>query len=138
MFAALRKTAMSAIIYEVLDAGTAVTDAAGNLASAGAGIPTFVAVLDKAVRRVIEIQGPGNVHPGDVFVTNDPAYGGFTHLNDVVLALPVFAGEELIAWTGVIAHFNDVGGMTPGSISAKAGEIFQEGLRLAAVQLIDR
>jgi N-methylhydantoinase B len=135
MFAALRKTAMSAIIYEVLDAGTAVTDRHGELASAGAGIPTFVGVLDKAVRRIIELHD--EIRPGDVFVTNDPFYGGVTHLNDVVLALPVFAEDELIAWTATIAHFNDVGGMVPGSISNVASEIFQEGLRLPAVRLFD-
>ncbi len=50
MFAVLRKTAMSPIIYEVLDVGTGVTDAVGNLVSSGAGIPTFVGVLDKAVQ----------------------------------------------------------------------------------------
>jgi len=38
MFAAMRKTAMSAIIYEVLDMGTAITDGEGNLATSGAGI----------------------------------------------------------------------------------------------------
>ena len=37
----------------------------------------------------------------------------------------------------MIAHFNDVGGMVPGSISNDAREIFQEGLRLPAVKLID-
>ena len=46
MFVAMRKTAMSSIIYEVLDMGTAVVDPHGNLASAGAGIPLFVAGLD--------------------------------------------------------------------------------------------
>jgi N-methylhydantoinase B len=137
MFAALRKTAMSAIIYEVLDAGAAITDPAGNLASAGAGIPTFVAVLDKAVKRIIELHGVDTVGQGDVYVTNDPFYGGVTHLNDVVLAQPVFCDGRLIAWTATIAHFNDVGGMVAGSISAEASEIFQEGLRLPAVKLID-
>ncbi len=138
MFAALRRTAMSAIIYEVLDAGTAVTDGAGNLASSGAGIPSFVGVLDKAVSRILELHGAeGAIRPGDVFVTNDPSYGGVTHLNDVVLAMPVFAGGRLVAWTANIAHWNDVGGMVPGSISAEATEIFQEGLRLPAVKLID-
>ena len=136
MFAVLRKTAMSAIIYEVLDAGTAVTDRAGNLASSGAGIPSFVGVLDKAVKRILEL------HPqpaeGDLFVTNDPFYGGVTHLNDVVLALPVFAEGRRVAWTAVIAHWNDIGGMVPGSISAEARELFQEGLRLPAVKLFDR
>lgn len=136
MFAALRRTAMSAIIYEVLDAGTAITDAAGDLVSSGAGIPTFVAVLDRAIKRICELHAGGEIRPGDVFITNDPAYGGVTHLNDVVVALPVFADGELVAWTANIAHWNDVGGMAPGSISTHATEIFQEGLRLPAVKLL--
>ena len=136
MFAAFRKTAMSAIIYEVLDMGTGITDAEGNIASSGAGIPAFVGVLDKAVKRVIECNAGEQIRPGDIFATNDPLYGGVTHLNDVVLVMPVFAGDELIAWTANIAHWNDIGGMVPGSISNDAREIFQEGLRLPAVKLI--
>jgi len=136
MFAAFRKTAMSAIIYEVLDMGTAVTDGFGDLASSGAGIPAFVGVLDKAVKRIIELNGPDGIGPGDVFATNDPYYGGVTHLNDVVLAMPVFVDGELVAWTANIAHWNDIGGMVPGGISNEAKEIFQEGLRLPAVKLI--
>ena len=136
MFAALRKTAMSAIIYEVLDMGTGITDGDGNLASSGAGIPSFVGVLDKAVKRIVEVNAGEPIRPGDIFVTNDPFYGGVTHLNDVVLAMPVFAEGELVAWTANIAHWNDVGGMVPGSISNEAKEIFQEGLRLPAVKLI--
>ncbi len=135
MFAAFRKTAMSAIIYEVLDMGTGITDAEGNLASSGAGIPAFVGVLDKAVRRVIELNRD-EIRPGDIFATNDPFYGGVTHLNDVALAMPVFTGDRLIAWTANIAHWNDVGGMVPGSISNEAREIFQEGLRLPAIKLV--
>jgi N-methylhydantoinase B len=136
MFAAFRKTAMSAIIYEVLDMGTAITDGDGNLASSGAGIPAFVGVLDKAVKRIMELNEPEEIRPGDIFATNDPFYGGVTHLNDVVLAMPVFADGERIAWTANIAHWNDVGGMVPGSISNEAKEIFQEGLRLPAVKLV--
>ena len=126
MFAAFRKTAMSAIIYEVLDMGTGITNAEGELASSGAGIPAFVGVLDKAVKRVIELHSePGEIRSGDIFATNDPFYGGVTHLNDVVLAMPVFVDGELVAWTANIAHWNDVGGMVPGSISNEAREIFQ-------------
>src|SRR5205807_9195426 len=136
MFAALRKTAMSSIIYEVLDMGTGITDGEGNLASSGAGIPSFVGVLDKAVKRIIELHA-GDIRPGDVFVTNDPFYGGVTHLNDAVLAMPVFAEGEVVAWTANIAHWTDVGGMAHGSISTDAREIFQEGLRLPAVKLIE-
>ena len=135
MFAAMRKTAMSSIIYEVLDMGTGITDAAGRIASSGAGIPAFVGVLDKGVQFILGKFG-SDVLPGDVFITNDPWHGGVTHLNDLVLAMPVFSGGEIIAWTANIAHNSDVGGMAPGSLSGDATEIFQEGLRLPAVKLV--
>jgi N-methylhydantoinase B len=137
MFAAMRRTAMSAIIYEVLDMGTGITDAGGQLASSGAGIPAFVGVLDKAVRRILELNPREGIREGDIYATNDPYHGGVTHLNDVVLAMPVFADGELVAWTANIAHWNDVGGMVPGSISTDAREIYQEGLRVPAVKLVD-
>ena len=139
MFAAMRRTAMSAIIYEVLDMGTGITDRNGELAGSGAGIPAFVGVLDKTVKRVLErYPKPGEIEPGDVFITNDPYNGGVTHLNDVVLVMPVFAGDDLVAWTANIAHWNDVGGMVPGSMSTNATEIFQEGFILPGVKLISR
>ena len=149
MFAAMKKTAMSSIIYEVLDMGTGITDAKGEIACSGAGIPAFVGVLDKAVTVIVEKFGapgagepdtvePGAVEPGDVFVTNDPYYGGVTHLNDIVVAMPVFADGRIIAWTANIAHNSDVGGMAPGSLTGEATEIFQEGLRLPAIKMIAR
>lgn len=136
MFAAMRKTAMSSIIYEVLDLGTGITDAEGRIASSGAGIPAFVGVLDKNVQALLKRFNPEDIRPGDVFITNDPYYGGVTHLNDLVLAMPVFAEGKLIAWTANIAHNSDVGGMAPGSLSGEATEIFQEGLRLPGVKII--
>jgi N-methylhydantoinase B len=139
MFGALRRTAMSAIIYEVLDMGTGIMDKYGELAGSGAGIPAFVGVLDKTVKRVIEkYEKPGDIEPGDIFITNDPYTGGVTHLNDVILVMPVFAGQNLVAWTANIAHWNDVGGMVPGSMSTEATEIFQEGMILSAVKLFSR
>lgn len=137
MFAVLKKTAMSPIIYEVLDVGTGITDPNGELVSSGAGIPTFVGVLDKAVKRIVELHGLDNIRNGDVFVTNDPYFGGVTHLNDVVIALPVFVGGECVGWSASIAHWNDVGGKTPGSMAVDVSEIFQEGLRLPAVKLFE-
>lgn len=139
MFEAMRKAAMSPVIYEVLDMGTGITDAHGEIASSGAGIPAFVGVLDKAVKQIlIQHLTPGEIEDGDVFITNDPHSGGVTHLNDVVLAMPVFAEGRLLAWTANIAHWNDISGMVPGSLSTEATEIFQEGLRLASVKLISR
>lgn len=137
MFAAMRKTAMSAIIYEVLDMGTGITDAEGEIAASGAGIPAFIGVLDKAVKAILRKHSPGSLASGDVFAVNDPYDGGVTHLNDIVLAMPVFVDRALIAWTATIAHFNDVGGMVPGSMSTDAYEIFQEGIRVPAIKIIE-
>ncbi len=136
MFAAMRKTAMSSIIYEVLDMGTGITDGQGRLASSGAGIPAFIGVLDKSVQAILKRFDPQDIHAGDVFILNDPYYGGVTHLNDLVLMMPVFSDGQLIAWTANIAHNSDIGGMAPGSLSGDATEIFQEGLRLPGVKII--
>ena len=139
MFAVLRRTAMSAIIYEVLDMGTGITDKDGELAGSGAGIPAFVGVLDKTVKQVLKkFDQPGDIEPGDIFVTNDPYNGGVTHLNDAILTMPVFANGEIVAWTANIAHWNDVGGMVPGSMSTDATEIFQEGMILSGIKLFSR
>ncbi len=134
MFAVLRKTAMSPIIYEVLDVGTGVTDAKGRLVSSGAGIPTFVGVLDKAVTLIVERHGD-SIKAGDVFIVNDPNHGGVTHLNDVVIAKPVFFDDQCVAWAASIAHWGDIGGKVPGSIASDVTEIFAEGLRLPPVRL---
>ncbi len=139
MFAAMRKTAMSSIIYEVLDMGTGIMDPQGEIAGSGAGIPAFVGVLDKSVKVIIKkFDKPGDVKPGDVFATNDPYYGGVTHLNDIVVIMPVFVNGQLIAWCANIAHNSDVGGMAPGSLTGEATQIFQEGLRLPAIKIISQ
>ena len=138
MFAVLKKTAMSPIIYEVLDAGTAITDADGNLASSGAGIPTFVGALDKAVRQLLARVPRARIAPGDAFVANDPYFGGVSHLNDVIVMMPVFHGDRLMAWCAVMAHWNDVGGKVPGSMAADAATVHEEGLRLPPVHLARR
>ena len=139
MFAVMKKTAMSSIIYEVLDMGTGITDGEGALATSGAGIPAFVGMLDKGVKVILQRHDqPGEIEPGDVFATNDPYYGGVTHLNDIIIAMPVFVGDRIIAWTANIAHNSDVGGMAPGSLSGNATEIFQEGLRLPAIKILSK
>ncbi len=138
MFATMRKTAMSSIIYEVLDFGVALTDSRGNLASSGAGIPGFIGMLEPGIRTVIRKFGSCNgIREGDIFITNIPHHGGVSHLNDVVLILPVFAGEDIIGWLANKAHWVDIGGAYPGSISPDAQDLYQEGLQIPAIKVID-
>lgn len=137
MFEVLRKTAMSPIIYEVLDVGTGITDANGELVSSGAGIPSFVGVLDKSITTIIGKLGD-TISDGDIFLTNDPNHGGVTHLNDMVVAEPVYWQGSCIAWIASIAHWADVGGRTPGSMSTETTDIVAEGLRLPIVRLFEK
>ena len=90
MFIAVKKTAMSPIIYEILDFAVAVTNPKGELASAGAGIPAFINMCDFAVRAVLDKYELNEIKEGDMYATNDPYMGGVTHLNDVIIVMPVF------------------------------------------------
>ena len=137
MFHLIRKTSVSPIIYEVLDMGVALTDAKGRLVTSGAGLPSFIGILNKAVQFVLK-KHQDNIHEGDVFITNSPYHGGITHLNDVILMKPLFCDEALIAWAVNMGHWPDVGGKVSGSLSGDASEIFQEGLIIPSVKLFDK
>ena len=78
---------------------------------------------------------PATLGPGDVILVNDP-YAGGTHLNDVTIIYPVFATAGSIFFPAVRAHWADVGGMVPGSMSGKATEIYQEGIRIPPVKIM--
>lgn len=135
MFAAMARASMSSVIYEVLDFGVALTDAEGNLASVGAGIPGFVGMLAPAVQAILKRHPRSALRSGDIFIANDPFEGGVSHANDVVLAMPVFCEGHLVAWTANKGHWVDIGGMAPGSMSPDATELFQEGLILPPLKL---
>ncbi len=77
-----------------------------------------------------------SIAPGDMFIGNDP-YVGALHQNDVQMTGPIFFEGELIAWASVMAHETDVGGMDFASWSPKAREIFQEGMRIPAVKIVE-
>lgn len=77
------------------------------------------------------------VREGDMFIGNDP-YVGALHQNDVQMAAPIFHDGEVIAWAGVMAHETDMGGMNFASWCPDATEVWQEGLRIPAVKLVDR
>jgi N-methylhydantoinase B len=137
MFVALQRTSKSPIIYEVLDFGSGLTDADGQLITQGNGVTVFIGTLTHAVRYTLVKFGPDGLEPGDVVMTNDPYTGGGTHLSDVTLVVPVFDGESLIAFAASKAHWTEVGGKDPGSWTTDSTEIFQEGLQLPCVKLYE-
>ena len=50
---------------------------------------------------------------------------------------PVFAAGEIVAFAGSIAHKADVGGTVPGSTSANATDLLQEGVLVPPVKIRD-
>ena len=50
---------------------------------------------------------------------------------------PIFGDGELLGFAGAIGHVAEVGGKAPGSFAADATDVYQEGLRLPPVKLIE-
>jgi N-methylhydantoinase B len=79
----------------------------------------------------------GGIRDGDVFVSNHPYEGGLPHVSDMAFVAPVFADGKLVAFAGSIAHKADLGGTVPGSTSANATEMYQEGLLIPPIRIWD-
>ena len=128
----LIRGAYSPNITERRDCSTALFDAAGRMVAQAEHIPVHLGAMPEAVAAVRDREPA----PGDVFVLNDPFTGG-THLPDVTLVSSLALDGDVVGFAVSRAHHADVGGMTPGSMPAGAREIYQEGLRIPPVRLVD-
>ena len=127
------RTCHSFVIYN-RDFSSALNDAEGNsIAQGNQDIAVHVGTLHYTCKAVIEAF-KDDMHPGDVFIINDPYVGG-THFNDVRIIRPIFVGDEIIAYSQSNGHWADIGGSTPGSFDVAAKEMFREGLRITATRL---
>jgi N-methylhydantoinase B len=123
MGATLIRSAYSANIKERHDCSTALFDAAGELVMQAEHIPVHLGSMPDAVAAVLGEEQ----RPGQNWILNDPFRGG-THLPDITLVSPVFAGEELLGFAASRAHHADVGGPTPGSMPAFSKTLAEEGV----------
>ena len=131
------RASYSSVIYEFDDFSCAVFDPDGQMVAQSWDHPGHVLPLPWGVRCSLD-DFAGDLHPGDVVLLNDPYRGG-THLNDVTMLYPVFApGGERIIFPAVRAHWVDVGGMVPGSYSGMSQNIYQEGVRIPPIKIVER
>ncbi|MBI4184665.1 MAG: hydantoinase B/oxoprolinase family protein [Proteobacteria bacterium] len=137
MMATLVKTAYSPNIKERRDCSVGIFDRAGNLLALTAISPGHLSSLMGMVDNLIRRYPLSSLRPGDAFLTNDPYVGGGSHLPDYTVTSPVFFEGALIGFVANIAHHSDVGGRVAGSESADCTSIFQEGLRVPPVRLMD-
>ena len=135
MEALLERTAISAFIREKKDFYTALFDAEGVMA-VGSNVPIFGDICGP----VFEHFPIETIQPGDLYWYNDcyGSHGAVSHSNDQVFLAPVFHEGRRCAFVMGWAHFSDIGGLRPGSISPDATDIFQEGIIIPPTKLIDR
>ena len=132
---AMLRTSYSQILNSSRDFSLAICDVAARLIAQADHIPVHVGALPWATRAVEERFK--EVAPGDVILMNDPYHGG-SHLPDLTIFVPVFAGDRRLFWTVVRAHQSDIGGATHGAYNPNATEIWQEGLRIPPIKLYEK
>ena len=136
MTEAMLRTAMSQILNSSRDFSTAILDGDCQLVAQGEGIPVHISALPVAGAAVRDYFGD-DIHDGDLFILNDPYFGG-SHLPDITIIRPVFHEGRLLFYGVNRAHHSDVGGGTHGGYNPGANEIFQEGLRIPPLKLYDQ
>ena len=79
----------------------------------------------------------GTMKPGDVYFHNDVylSEGGIGHLPDLCVTVPVFHGNDVVAFVQAFGHHDDIGGTVPGSMPSHATSVYEEGLMVPPIKL---
>lgn len=134
----LGRSASSPIINQSNERNASIIDAHGRLAAGSIGTPHLTFVTQLMVRYGLEHRENYDWGPGDVFLANDPDYGG-GHLPDYNVYAPVFDDSgELVLIQALQAHQGDTGGKDPGGFTLEATDIFTEGLAIPCLKLVHR
>ena len=123
------RAARSPLLREAGDHSSALTSADGGVIAQGRDIPIHLGVMGFAAREFLKVVGKERLSPGDIWYLNLPEVGG-NHLPDVKAVRPVFFEGELLAFAVSLAHWEDIGGATPGSYTAHATDVWQDGIRI--------
>ena len=131
------RTSRSSVVREILDYSTCIFDADGDSVAQAARMPVHLNSMASCLRDLLDGPLPAeHWHAGDVVLTNDP-YSGGQHLSDWLTFSPVFVDGRRVAIVGILVHHLDVGGGAPGSYDPGATEIYQEGIRIPPVKVVD-
>lgn len=133
----IEKLSGSPITLYTNDFNAGILSASGEIVTLGPYVQLFSAMMDTVICWILEnrSESPG-IHPGDMFLCNDP-WVGTLHQMDVGILAPVFTEEgELISWVGNFAHHYDVGGTIPGSFIPNANDVFDEGVPIPPIKIV--
>lgn len=132
----IEKTSRSSVFNIARDYSNAMFSGDGEMVLQGQDIPIHLGSLMPALRSVADYFAD-DIHPGDVFYHNDPAWSG-SHIVDCCMYKPVFYRDELVFWTVSKGHVTDIGGPVPAGYNPDAKEIYAEGLRIPPLKIWDR
>ncbi len=129
-----QRTAFSTYAKETADFSVAIVSPDGEFVSYPWELGATVYLGLNMVSTLALLRDPD---PGDVYLCNDPYLGGAvcTHLPDLQLLRPLFVDGQVLCWLYAFVHSTDVGGIVPSSVSAKASEVYQEGVRIRPIKL---
>jgi len=133
---AFQSVSGSPVVTEASDYYTGLFLADGMIVTMGYKVATQGGPMTLAIKMLMELFPPERINEGDVFLANDP-YRAAVHQNDVQVLAPLFYRGELVAWAGFGAHQVDVGGMDFASWCPKAKDVYQEGIRVAGLKLVE-
>ena len=131
----LERTARSPL-FQVKDFCTAVLDERARILSQEEGLPQMAYAIVHSLEHLLKFFGD-DIHPGDVFIQNDPYYGG-NHAPDTCIFMPVFVDGEIHFWGAAKGHLADLGGAVMGGYNPQATDIWQENFRIPPLRLYDR
>lgn len=130
------RTCHSFVIY-ARDFSSALCDAHGNTVAQGSGdLAGHVGTLHFTAKAVLATFGD-DIHPGDVFLVNDPFVGG-THVSDVRVVRPLFLDGLLVAFAQSCGHWSDVGGTVAGSFDPEQTDLYGLGMRITPLRIWQR
>ena len=136
----LVRTAVSAVIYEVLDFGISIADRSKRMVAEAAGITSFIGANDYAIGKVLEYMDSKQwqFDEGDIVMMNYP-YWNSAHAADALLMAPVFIpgieGPEM--YLCVRCHWMDLGAKDVGYLTDST-DMHQEGLIMPPVKLVKK
>ncbi len=132
---AMQSVSGSPTVTEASDFFTGLFLPDGTFATMGFQVTMEAPPVSDMIKHILT-KDTVSINAGDMFIGNDP-YIGALHQNDVQMTGPIFYKDQIIAWASVMAHETDVGGMDFASWSPKAREVFQEGMRIPTVKIVD-
>jgi len=132
----LQRTSISTNIKERLDFSCALFDEKGGLVANAPHIPVHLGSMQDAVRHQVKLLA-GDLHEGDVLMTNHPCAGG-THLPDITVITPVFDKGVPVFFVASRGHHADIGGITPGSMPPHSKNLLEEGMNCESFRLVSK